>query len=43
VVEAMAEISQVSQSTVSQGRVAAEKLQQLATQLSDNLSRFRLA
>jgi twitching motility protein PilJ len=43
VVESMAEISQVSQSTVSQGRVAAEKLQQLATQLSDNLSRFRLA
>jgi methyl-accepting chemotaxis protein len=39
----MAEISQASQTTVSQGREAAEKLRQLATQLSENLSRFRLA
>jgi twitching motility protein PilJ len=43
VVEQMAEISQASQTTVSQGREAAERLRQLATQLSENLSRFRLA
>lgn len=43
VVESMAEISEKSQGTVSQGREAAEKLRQLATQLSENLSRFRLA
>jgi twitching motility protein PilJ len=43
VVEQMAEISQASQSTVSQGREAAERLRQLAAQLSENLSRFRLA
>ncbi len=43
VVEQMAEISVQSQVTVSRGREAAERLQQLAGQLSDNLSRFRLA
>jgi twitching motility protein PilJ len=43
VVEYMAEISEQSQNTVSQGREAAQRLQQLATQLSENLSRFRLA
>jgi twitching motility protein PilJ len=43
VVEQMAEISQESQVTVTKGREAAERLQQLAAQLSDNLSRFRLA
>jgi twitching motility protein PilJ len=43
VVEQMAEISEKSQGTVSQGREAAERLRQLATQLSENLSRFRLA
>ncbi len=43
VVEQMAEISQASQTTVTRGREAAERLQQLAAQLSDNLSRFRLA
>ena len=43
VVEQMAEISLQSQGTVTKGRESAEKLQQLAAQLSDNLSRFRLA
>jgi methyl-accepting chemotaxis protein len=43
VVEQMAEISVQSQESVTKGREAAEKLQQLAAQLSDNLSRFRLA
>jgi twitching motility protein PilJ len=43
VVEQMAEISVQSQDTVTKGREAAEKLQLLAAQLSDNLSRFRLA
>jgi twitching motility protein PilJ len=43
VVEQMAEISVQSQGTVTKGRESAEKLQQLAAQLSDNLSRFRLA
>jgi twitching motility protein PilJ len=43
VVEQMAEISAESRETVTKGREAAERLQQLAAQLSDNLSRFRLA
>lgn len=43
VVEQMAEISAESQGTVAKGREAAERLQQLATQLEGNLSRFRLA
>ena len=43
VVQAMAEISQASQGSVSGGRDAAEKLQALAAQLTEGLSRFRLA
>jgi twitching motility protein PilJ len=43
VVEQMAEISVQSQETVTKGREAAERLQQLAAQLENNLSRFRLA
>ena len=42
VVQAMAEISQASQGSVSQGRDAAERLQGLAAQLTEGLSRFRL-
>jgi twitching motility protein PilJ len=43
VVQGMAGISQESQRTVLQGREAAERLQGLATGLSDSLSRFRLS
>jgi twitching motility protein PilJ len=43
VVEQMAEISEQSQETVSQGREAAERLQTLATQLSSSIARFRIA
>jgi twitching motility protein PilJ len=43
VVEQMAEISQTSQATVSQGREAAERLQTLANQLSSSIARFRVA
>ncbi len=42
IVQTMTEISQASQGSVTQGRDAAEKLQQLAAQLSESLSRFRL-
>ena len=43
IVQTMAEISQASQGSVSGGRDAAEKLQRLAAQLSEGLSRFRLS
>ena len=43
IVQTMTEISQASQGSVTGGRDAAEKLQQLAAQLSDSLSRFRLS
>jgi twitching motility protein PilJ len=42
VVQGIAGISQESQTTVLQGREAAERLRLLAAQLSDSLSRFRL-
>jgi twitching motility protein PilJ len=43
VVQHIAGISQESQSTVLQGRAAAERLRGLAAQLNDSLSRFRLS
>ncbi len=42
-VEQMADISQASQETVTQGREAAERLQTLASQLSSSIARFRIA
>ncbi len=43
VVENIAEISEQSRDTVTQGREAAERLQVLAKQLSTNIARFRVA
>jgi twitching motility protein PilJ len=43
VVESMAEISEASQVTVSQGREAAQRLQALANELSSSIARFRIA
>ena len=43
IVQTMTEISQASQGSVTQGRDAAEKLQRLAAQLTEGLSRFRLS